>query len=98
MKVTKEKGRGVYANQNFNKGDLIWKDTYTACFKDGMKFKSYLASIPSGLSCDVMEWAYAGEKYGICVDLDEGPLINHAYTSETREKQLLKLKLVTNYP
>jgi len=78
VKLTKKKGRGLFAKNTIEKADLVWKDIHTACFRNGKDFKKYLASIPSDLTCDILEWAYSGQKYGICVDLDEASIINHA--------------------
>jgi len=86
VKLTDEKGRAVYATSPFRKGELVWSDDFTACFRDGMTYRKFLASIPSDLACDVFEWAYSGPSYGACVDLDEGSLINHAASTEANQR------------
>jgi len=74
------KGRAVYATKPFKKGDMIWNDIYMACFEEGHHYRHFLASIPAHLACDVFEWAYSAKGSGVCVDLDEGSLVNHANT------------------
>jgi len=72
------KGRAVYANRVYKKGEEVYKNIFAACFEEGIDYRKFLASIPPSLACDVFEWAYAGKSYGACVDLDEGSFINHA--------------------
>jgi len=86
VRVAEDKGRGVYAIKTFEKGELVWSTQFTACFTDGMDYRKFLASIPSDLACDVFEWAYSGKDYGVCVDLDEGSLINHASSAGIDKK------------
>lgn len=86
VKVFEEKGRGVYATKSFKKGELVWSDIFSACFKDGMAYRLFLGSLPVDLACDVFEWAYSGETYGVCVDLDEGSLINHSTIKKENER------------
>uniref|UniRef100_A0A7S1G2I5 SET domain-containing protein n=1 Tax=Corethron hystrix TaxID=216773 RepID=A0A7S1G2I5_9STRA len=86
VKSVEGKGRAVYATQEFKQGEIVWKEMFTACFDDGMLYRKFLASIPDGLACDVFEWAYSDETYGICVDLDEGSLVNHAASTEANRQ------------
>lgn len=87
VKHKEGRGRGVYAKEAFAVGELVWSDSYTACFNDGMSYRRFLASIPADLACDVFQWAYSGESYGICVDLDEGSLMNHASSMDKKGKE-----------
>jgi len=75
-----QKGRAVYANQIFQKGAVVRTKDYTACFQTGTLYRQFLVAIPPYLACDVLEWAYSGTQYGVCVALDEGSFINHAST------------------
>lgn len=85
VKQIEGKGRAVYATSQFKKGEVVWYTDFTACFNEGMLYRKYLASIPADLACDVMVWAYSGS-YGVCVDLDEGSLINHAASKEANRE------------
>lgn len=80
------KGRAVYAKKSYKKGDEVYRDTYSACFEEGPLYRKFLASIPPYLACDVFEWAYSGQSYGACVDLDEGSFINHASNSDSKNR------------
>lgn len=82
VRVSEEKGRGLFATAPFRAGERVWEDHFTACFDDGMEYRRFLASLPADLACDVLDWAYSGTEYGVCVDLDEGSLINHAASTE----------------
>jgi len=80
------KGRAVYANRSFKKGGEVYLNDFSGCFEDGILYRKFLASIPPYLACDVFQWAYSGKSYGVCVDLDEGSFINHASSSDTKNR------------
>lgn len=75
-----DKGRGLVATQKVKKGDLVWTARrQTARFGDGPSYRRFLASIPTDLACDVIQWAYV-QAFGvplICVDLDECSFMNN---------------------
>lgn len=71
----------MYANKNYKKGDLVYSAEHCACFEDGDSFRYFLASIPPTLGCEVLQWSYSAKSFGVCVDLDEGSLVNHASKS-----------------
>jgi hypothetical protein len=77
------RGRGVVAKENIKAGSLIWTGEATACFRTGQEDRKFLASIPNGLACDVLVWAYIetvdseNQDYKmIQVDLDEASFFN----------------------
>lgn len=76
------KGRGVFANQDIRKGQLVYSEwKQKAQFATGKDFRRFLQSIPEDLACDVLEWAYVeninGKNLTICLDVDEGALLNN---------------------
>jgi len=80
------KGRGVFALEFIPKGELVWSAAdNVAMFENGESYELFLASIPQDLACDVIQWAYVEEyeeKDHICVDLDDGSIINSVYSED----------------
>jgi len=77
-----EMGRGVFAAAPIPNNTVIWDDKFAACFEHGWQVRNFLLSIPKGLACDVLIWAY-GVKLDdgtvkVCCDLDEGSFVNKA--------------------
>lgn len=79
------KGRGVFAAAPIKKGSLVWTSHkhQSAQFHDGDAYRQFLGALPADLACDVIQWAYVEDlgtanfpKLTICVDLDEGTLVN----------------------
>lgn len=86
VRMVEGKGRAIHATTLFKKGEMVWSDHFAACFEDGMLYRKFLASIPAHFACDIFEWAYSGPSYGVCVDLDEGALVNHAAATEANRQ------------
>jgi hypothetical protein len=77
------RGRGLFAKEDIEAGSLIYTGETTACFRTGQEYRKFLASIPNGLACDVLVWAYIEtadsenqDSKLISVDLDEGSFFN----------------------
>ncbi|GKY95664.1 hypothetical protein MPSEU_000527400 [Mayamaea pseudoterrestris] len=78
---TDDKGRGVFADQDIRKGQLVYTARrQMAKFSNGYEYRRFLRSIPADLACDVIQWAYVEnltkDNLTICCDLDEGSIIN----------------------
>jgi len=90
--LTKDKGRGLIASRDIQKGELIFTGTNnTIVFETGHAWRSFLwylyhASVPDypeGFACDIKSWSWVQEslpngKGGpvIVVDIDESSLLN----------------------
>ena len=87
VKHSPGRGRGVFAAQDIHKGQLVYTETMQkATFSTGHNYRRFLQSLPPDLACDVMEWAYVqqvDQGLIICVDLDEGALLNDGRKQET---------------
>jgi porphobilinogen deaminase len=78
-------GRGVFAKEPIQKGQLVWKSINTAEFVNAQDYRDFLRKLPKILACDVLIWAYARKiapkqihTYKVCADLDEGSFVNHS--------------------
>jgi hypothetical protein len=78
-------GRGVFAKERINKGQLVWKSINTAEFVNPQDYRNFLRTLPQNLACDVLIWAYARmasrkqqHTFKVCADLDEGSFVNHS--------------------
>uniref|UniRef100_A0A7R9ZK76 SET domain-containing protein n=1 Tax=Craspedostauros australis TaxID=1486917 RepID=A0A7R9ZK76_9STRA len=77
VKQIPKAGRAVFATGAIANGTKVWEGAYEACFSTGRKFRFFLSVLPDYVACDVMDWAYTLDME-VCVDLDEGSLINSA--------------------
>ena len=86
-------GRGVFAGQDIEKGQLIWTERESAVFTSGDQFRQFLLALPTHMACDVLNWAYSAWDNGTVViqcDLDDCSFMNSgssrneskAYTEE----------------
>mmetsp|Transcript_37908 Transcript_37908/g.77356 ORF Transcript_37908/g.77356 Transcript_37908/m.77356 type:complete len:211 (-) Transcript_37908:252-884(-) len=77
------KGRGIYAREKVNKGQLVWLPTETAIFfaDQEEEFRYFLSELPYDLACDVIQWAYVFQEeddvFACGVDLGNGSFMNH---------------------
>ena len=86
VKITEEKGRGVYAKEFIPKGTKVYdQHAYTAMFYTGERFRKFLELIDQDLACDVLIWAYVEYKDELtkdqlilAFDMDEASFTNGA--------------------
>jgi hypothetical protein len=100
-----EKGRGVFAKSNVVNGQLVWSATrFTAVFKTGEQYRTFLQSLPYYECCQAMGFAYAakskaeGKHPWIAVDMDEGALLNsgsNGYGKKDYEEDISNLKCIS---
>lgn len=85
-------GRGVYAIKEIEKGEVVYASINTALFEDPNHYRQFLKELPLIMACDVLQWAFvramSPSKSVVCVDLDEGALLNVADTDEQLNVQL----------
>lgn len=86
VKITSEKGRGVYAaEQDIPKGTSVYLTSrYNAIFTedDQAAFEKFLSILSWEQACDMLQWCYGYEydeedDIGVACGLDEGSLFNH---------------------
>ena len=76
------KGRGAFAARDIKKGELVHDGNFnTAFWNDGLAWKQYIASLPSPMDCDVMEWTWTQEVvdkgWFLCLNLNEAAFLNN---------------------
>lgn len=80
VKQVPPKGRGIFAAQDIQKGQLIWSTKKTARFSDGDSFRKFTLSLERGFACDVLNVSYVQRlengELQISTDLDDGSLCN----------------------
>lgn len=80
VKQVPPKGRGIFADQDIQKGQLIWSTKKTARFSDGNSFRKFTLSVERGFACDVLNVSYVQRlengELQISTDLDDGSLCN----------------------
>ena len=79
VRQTEGKGRGLFATQRILKGACVREDR-SGHFVSESQWREFLASLPHDLAADAVSWAYVEEyegKQAVCLDLDEGSLMNH---------------------
>lgn len=58
-KLTRDKGRGLFASRNIKKGAVVHVgDHNDVVFPDSTVWKEYVFSLPPPLACDVAEWCW----------------------------------------
>ena len=72
-------GRGIYAKADIPKGSLVWHNTRSAAFSEGMQFREFVMSLPREQGCDVLQWSYVMDEKIYC-DLDEGSFCNDGHS------------------
>lgn len=85
-------GRGIRATTFIPEGTLVWRPSNAAEFKRVEDLRRFLEHIMTHstkeVACDTVRWLYSSKAsakendYIICVDMDEGSLINMASTDE----------------
>ena len=90
VRYNPDRGRGVFTKTFVPKGSLVWKGTNTATFDDAQDYRDFIRTLPRQDACEVLIWAYTRlaseengddedeDEYLICVDLDEGSMVNSA--------------------
>jgi len=85
------KGRGIFAEEEIPKGEILYNFSRTAQFKTGAAFRNFLDKLPDTLACDVLMWSYVqnfpsnlrgSSNLRICTDLDPGSFCNDGGHSE----------------
>ena len=80
IRVSKEKGRGVYATRAIPRGTMVIQATREVKFKQG-EFNAFLECIPDKqLKSDVVRWAWSSVSDGyqfLSLSLDDSSLVNN---------------------
>jgi hypothetical protein len=81
VRVSPDKGRGVFATEKVRRGQIVWKMTQHAKFFEEAPFRRFLSSLSYDLACDVLMWAYvekdAKHGFAVAIELDEGSYFNN---------------------
>ena len=83
-RLTKNRGRGIFATDDIAKHSLVWRTDYTARFPSSLTYRQYLLTLSPDLACEAMPWSYVQrmptdnetDVLHISMDLDIGALIN----------------------
>jgi hypothetical protein len=68
----KEHGRSVWAQQDVEKGTLVWDSNgQTTCFPEGYQFRQFILSLPRYLVCDGLAFSYMAVKFVETQEMDE---------------------------
>eukprot|EP00565_Helicotheca_tamesis_P001405 CAMPEP_0185732706 /NCGR_PEP_ID=MMETSP1171-20130828/17282_1 /TAXON_ID=374046 /ORGANISM="Helicotheca tamensis, Strain CCMP826" /LENGTH=217 /DNA_ID=CAMNT_0028402273 /DNA_START=232 /DNA_END=882 /DNA_ORIENTATION=+ len=59
-----ERGRGIFAEADIAKGEIVYDFSRSAQFRDGASFLEFLRIIPYDLACDVLMWTYIQDLSG----------------------------------
>mmetsp|Transcript_3802 Transcript_3802/g.7114 ORF Transcript_3802/g.7114 Transcript_3802/m.7114 type:complete len:291 (+) Transcript_3802:87-959(+) len=103
-------GRGIKAATFIPKGTLVWRPRNAAEFTSVQDLRHFLEHIMTHstyeVACDAIRWLYAAkaspeeDDYVMCIDFDEGSIINRAMTDEERNvKEFIQIgpnKLVSS--
>lgn len=58
-KLTRDKGRGLFASRDIKKGEVVHVgERNDVVFPDSTKWKEYVFSLPPPLACDAAEWCW----------------------------------------
>uniref|UniRef100_A0A7S0FHG1 SET domain-containing protein n=1 Tax=Minutocellus polymorphus TaxID=265543 RepID=A0A7S0FHG1_9STRA len=86
-----EKGRGIFAGRDIERGEAVYDFSRTAQFREFSLYRKWLYSFAfneaPAMACDIMMWTYvqrlgdqvSEEDYRIMTDLDNGALCNDGY-------------------